>query len=432
MTPHFLKTGSLSFILAASTCLAFGAEKPAADSEFFFKNGDRVVVMGDSITEQHLYSNYLETWIVTRFPAWNITFRNAGISGDRSPGGNLRFTRDVLPFNPTAMTVDFGMNDGNYRAFEEQTFKTYMAGLQGIADQARSNRIRVAWVTPQPVEKREAGPALEGYATTLEKYAEGVKAISEKNAGVFVDQFHPYLDVMNKARLENPGNIVMGGDAVHPGPPGQAVMASAILKALNFPLLVSGAEIDAAKLALVKAEQCQITGLVKGANGGIAFNRLDAALPFFPEQASSILKWTPILEEMNQYRVKVTSLNPGRYEVRLGGKKIAEYEAAALAAGVNLAQPALAIGPVADQVKLVVAAVQEKNTFYHDRIFRGIMLVIFKLPDFVEGQASILAEIESQRPRAIAKRTVDMVKLDAAVRNALTIKPHLVEIVPVQ
>ena len=105
--------------------------------EFFFKDGDRVVMIGDSITEQHLYSNYVEMWTVSRFPHWKITFRNVGIGGDRSVGGNSRFERDVLLHKPTAMTVDFGMNDGSYREFSEQTFKPYMDGLQGMAEQAK-------------------------------------------------------------------------------------------------------------------------------------------------------------------------------------------------------------------------------------------------------------------------------------------------------
>jgi len=33
-----------------------------------------------------------------------------GIAGG-APGGNNRFKRDVLCHNPTAMTVNFGMND---------------------------------------------------------------------------------------------------------------------------------------------------------------------------------------------------------------------------------------------------------------------------------------------------------------------------------
>ena len=43
-------------------------------------------------------------------PARKITFRNVPI-GDRSVGGNSRFDRDVLYYQPTAMTVDVGMNN---------------------------------------------------------------------------------------------------------------------------------------------------------------------------------------------------------------------------------------------------------------------------------------------------------------------------------
>ena len=46
-------------------------------------------------------------------------------------------------------------------------------------------------------------------------------------------------------------------------------------------------------------------------------------------------------------------LKAGKYEVRLGGKKVADYTADELAKGVNLAEAALTAGPVADQVKAV-------------------------------------------------------------------------------
>src|SRR5437868_8940637 len=125
---------------------------PAKADKFFFKDGDVVVMIGDSITEQHLYSNYVEMWTVTRFPEWKLTFRNTGIGGDTSPGGNGRFERDVLRYKPTAMTVDFGMNDGGYGGFDAKRFAAYMKGLQGMADQAKAAKIRVAWVTPQPLD----------------------------------------------------------------------------------------------------------------------------------------------------------------------------------------------------------------------------------------------------------------------------------------
>jgi hypothetical protein len=118
-----------SLVILALTSAA--AARPAEAEEFFFRDGDAIVMIGDSITEQHLYSNYVEMWTVTRFPAWKLTFRNVGIGGDRSTGGNARFQRDVVAHHPTTMTVDFGMNDGQYGSFRDDVFKTYVDGLQG-------------------------------------------------------------------------------------------------------------------------------------------------------------------------------------------------------------------------------------------------------------------------------------------------------------
>src|SRR5689334_4391751 len=211
---------------------------PARAADFFFKDGDVVVMIGDSITEQHLYSNYVEMWTVTRFPNWKLTFRNTGIGGDTSTGGNGRFKRDVLRYKPTAMTVDFGMNDGGYQPFNQPRFATYVKGLEGMAEQAKKAGIRVAWCTPQPLDTAEPGATEpSAYNKTLEKYGDlGVKQIAEKYQSLFVDQFHPYLDVLNKAR----GSMkqytrITAGDAVHPGPPGQALMAASILKGLSLP-----------------------------------------------------------------------------------------------------------------------------------------------------------------------------------------------------
>lgn len=404
----------------------------ARADEFFFKDGDRVVMIGDSITEQHLYSNYVEMWTVTRFPAWNITFRNVGIGGDRSVGGNSRFKRDVLAHQPTAMTVDFGMNDGGYKAFDEAGFKTYMGGLQGMADQAKAASIRTAWVTPQPLDNAEPGTtALTGYNLTLQSYSAGVKTIAEKNGGRFVDQFHPYLAVLDKARTASPMYArITGGDAVHPGQPGQSLMAASILKGLSFPTLVSSVEIDLNATDGVKTTNCKVTDLSRSGSS-IRFQRLDAALPFFPEDARPILKWAPLLEELNAYTLKITGLKPGKYEVRLGGKKAAEYSAEELAKGVNLADAALMTGPIADQVKAVKSAVEAKNRFHHDRIFRGVVLSQVSVPDWLNVKMTP-QEIETRRKEALSERMAKMPELDAAVRKALEMKPHTVELATVQ
>jgi lysophospholipase L1-like esterase len=419
------RSGRLCLLLAA--LLVVAVPRAAAAEDFFFKDGDTVVMIGDSITEQHLYTSYVELWTITRFPSWKLVFRNVGIAADRSPGGNKRFQRDVVSLKPTALTVDFGMNDGYYRAFDPATFNTYMAGLQGMADQAKAARLRVAWLTPSPVEKDEDGPALQGYNETLEKFSAGVQEIAVRNRGVFVDQFHPFVAAQDRARAADPKNRIADSDVIHPGPPGQALMAGAILKGFHFPALVSSVEIDAARGTVARTRRCTVTGL-EARGDRIRFDRLDEALPYFPDEARSILKWVPIHRELNVYGLRVTGLKTGRYEVRLGGKKVAEHSSDALAAGVNLAEAALTDGPVAEQVKAIGEAVKAKNSYFHTRIFHGVMLANVPLPGSLDVRLTP-AEIQARRQAAVAELSNKMSEYDAAIRTALLIKPHQVEVV---
>jgi lysophospholipase L1-like esterase len=410
------------------------AEKTAPAQQFCFKDGDRVVMIGDSITEQRLYSTYVQMWTVTRFPTWKITFRNVGIGGDVSPGGNGRFKRDVLAYQPTALTVDFGMNDAGYGGVDPKRFARYMGGLQGIADQARAANIRVAWITPQPVEAKP-GDKFNTYNKTLEHFSAGVKEIAAKNHGLFIDQFHGYQEVIDKAHAAEKMRIT-DGDAVHPGEPGQALMAGCILRGMHFPRLVSRVSITLNQQGLpdVRTQNCKISELGGKQPEGkeftqARFTRMDNALPFFPEKAKSILKWAPLLTELNDYGLQVKGLKPGRYEVRLGGKKVAVYSADELAKGVNLAEAALTAGPVADQVHKVWEAVERQVGYFHDKVFRGVVLAGTNSPLFKGVEA---AEREKTRQTMYEERMRLMPELDAAIRDALTMRPYVVEIVPAE
>src|SRR4051812_29991026 len=103
-----LRTGASSFLLPESdpimrtfstiltAVLAIAPFARADDkSDFFFKDADRIVFLGDSITEQYQYSTDLELYLTTRFPKWRLVFLNAGIGGDTANGGAGRFTNHV-------------------------------------------------------------------------------------------------------------------------------------------------------------------------------------------------------------------------------------------------------------------------------------------------------------------------------------------------
>ncbi len=76
-----------------------------------FKDGDRVVFFGDSITHKGMYLYNVYDYYLTRFPQAKIRFMNAGVSGDNAGACQDRFTVDVADRKPTHVAVMFGMND---------------------------------------------------------------------------------------------------------------------------------------------------------------------------------------------------------------------------------------------------------------------------------------------------------------------------------
>src|SRR5437879_3096855 len=116
-----VRTRASRIFLIAALCVPC-ANLFAADA-FGLRDGDRVVFFGDSITDQRRYTSFVETYVVTRFPKLDVRFVHSGWGGDRVSGGgggpmDVRLWRDVLPYNPTVVTIMLGMNDGSYRAFE--------------------------------------------------------------------------------------------------------------------------------------------------------------------------------------------------------------------------------------------------------------------------------------------------------------------------
>lgn len=78
-----------------------------------FKDNDRVCFIGNSITMNGKFHNYIELFYATRFPDRKIEFYNCGISGDVSGGMLERMDSDILIHKPTWSVLMVGMNDIN-------------------------------------------------------------------------------------------------------------------------------------------------------------------------------------------------------------------------------------------------------------------------------------------------------------------------------
>ena len=429
----------LLFTLVAIELLAASA----LAGEFFIKDGDRVVFLGDSITEQRLYTTYIEAYALTRHPEWKLWFRNVGWGGDTSwlrqrahPDERQLFAadeasqqkmvedsvgrglkRDILPLKPTVVTIKFGMNDHSYQKFREDIFKAYVRSQSELAKVLEANGARVAFLTPQPIEDKRPDPDKDVRNQSLRQFSDGLKEVAAKQGATFVDQFDPYMAIMLHERAADPAAIIGGGDAVHPGPAGHTIMAWAILKGLGAPALVSRAEIDGAAGKVVAAEGCRLNNL-KADQGTVAFDRSDDALPMpVDPPAEPALKLAPILQDLDRYELQVTGLPAGSYELSIDGEPAGKASSEELAKGWNLATSA---GPITKQAREVLTQVFNKNNLYFQR-WRNIQL--YEFPGWAQSP-----EVESKRAAELARLDAQIAQTEAQIDAVRQPKSHHFEL----
>ena len=58
----------------------------ATAQQLVLKHGDRLAIVGDSITEQKLYSKFIETYLLACHPELDIQTYQFGWGGERAPG----------------------------------------------------------------------------------------------------------------------------------------------------------------------------------------------------------------------------------------------------------------------------------------------------------------------------------------------------------
>lgn len=439
MLPHPMKTIRIRL---AGLALLFSTV-PVVAGEFFLRDGDRVVFLGDSITEQRLYTNYIEAYALSRHSAWKLSFRNAGWGGDTSwlrmrfrtdetqlfasdearqaeiVGRAVAFglQRDVLPLRPTAVLVNFGMNDHSYQAFRPDILRTYVRSQSEIAKGLIAGGARVAFLTPQPLEEKRADPDQDVRNQSLRRFCDALRDVADRSGATFVDEFTPYLAVM----MSSPGTIGRG-DAIHPGPTGQLIMAWAILKGLGATPFVAAATIDARIGRVESAQACKVDGL-KIEDGVITFDRLDDALPMpVDSRADFAVGLVPFYADLNLLELKVTGLTTGvAYTIQIDGKTAATVGATELGTGWRFARSG---GPITDQAQDLLALIVKKNDRYFQR-WRNVQL--FSVPEWAVAPA----DLEKKRQAELERLDREIAELEAAIDATRLPKTHRFRIAPV-
>jgi len=418
-----------SRLLCLAAILSSAVASHAADA-FYLKDGDHVVFYGDSITEQRLYTTFVEAYVVTRFPNLKVDYTLSGWGGDRVTGGgggkiDTRLQRDVIAYKPTVMTIMLGMNDAGYRIFDQSLFDTYKAGLTSIVDKVRAAvpGVRFTLIQPSPFDDVTRAPTIPGgYNSVLLRYADFVKELAATTHQHTVDFNAPVVAMLEKAKA---ANLVLSGkiitDRIHPGPAGHLIMAEALLKSWNAPAIVTDVEIDAAggKPRVVTATATQISALA--AAPALTWTQLDAALPMpvdltTPEMALSVAS-SDFERALNQEVLRVTNLPEPFYELKIDEMRVGGFSREDLAQGINLA---MRTTPMSAQAGAVYKLTLQRGAIHNTR-WRVIQ---------VPFADSVSAEMKRSMPAILAAFDAEDAAVAVNQRAAARPVPHRYELTP--
>ena len=180
------------------------------------KNEQRVVFMGDSITDSWDSPNNGGF-----FPG--KPYVNRGISGQTTPQMLVRFRRDVIELKPRVVVILAGTNDiaGNTGP---TTLEAIEDNLKSMAELAAANRIRVVLASVMPVsdyEVRDGKPLVQTVRRPPEKILALNKWIQEfarANHHTYLDYFSAMVDANGFLKDE------LSNDGLHPNLEGYKIM----------------------------------------------------------------------------------------------------------------------------------------------------------------------------------------------------------------
>lgn len=216
-------------LITAATLSSCTGEKMA------LRQGDRIIFLGDSITELGVkpngYISLIREELAARYPDLAIEIIGAGISGNKVPDLQNRLVRDVLQKKPTGVVIYIGINDvwhWNLKNLKGTTKEQFESGLREIIARIQYSGSSVMLCTPTVIgEKRDSSNAQD---PMLKEYSEISRKIAKDLSIQLCDlhkAFQGYLAVHN---TENKEKGILTTDGVHLSNEGNKLVAKEMLK----------------------------------------------------------------------------------------------------------------------------------------------------------------------------------------------------------
>lgn len=183
----------------ATTLLAFVLSAPPTVT---FKDGDRIVWIGNTLPEREQRYGHWETALHCKFPDRNLTIRNLGWSGDTVFGdaragfdnpakGFERLISLTLELKPTIIFVSYGLNE----SFEGPSgVEKFSKGLERLLDSLEPSKAQIVLFSPRPFEKSNALPDPSERNRILQLYVQAIRDVADNRGHRYADLFFAGLE----------------------------------------------------------------------------------------------------------------------------------------------------------------------------------------------------------------------------------------------
>lgn len=222
--------------ILALTFALLGFASPSHAGDLDTLAGERIVFLGDSITQGGLYVSYTAYFLNRLHPQKNFDIIGLGLSSETLSGlseeghAGGRFPRPCLferlgrvldKAKPGVVFACYGINDGIYLPLDEQRFATFRDGVMKLITQCKKAGVKEIFIVTPPIFDAPSGTE-PNYDTVMANYAAWQMSLEIPNVRVI--DLHTAMRKARDARKEP-----FSKDKIHPGDEGHLLMAKTIL-----------------------------------------------------------------------------------------------------------------------------------------------------------------------------------------------------------
>jgi lysophospholipase L1-like esterase len=195
----------------------------------------KVIFFGDSITQQGMKAGGYISLLKKTIDTTKFELIGAGIGGNKVYDLYLRIEEDVLNKKPDLVIVYVGINDVWHKmnARTGTDYDKYLKFYQAIINKIQATGSKVVLCTPSVIGEKKDGT--NEVDADLTKYADGIRALAEKNKLPLCDLRKAFTEYEAKNNTNDQEKGILTTDKVHLNATGNQLVADQMLPFIKIP-----------------------------------------------------------------------------------------------------------------------------------------------------------------------------------------------------